>query len=1222
VAFKYDGATHAPAEDAASDAARIRSTTTQAWASPLMSQPATNARRRQRKASVVALGRSIHAGPGWARPRLLGGDWREGLDDRRHPPERGSVHGKALKTLWTYRSAVKQYLLDTLPKWTTGYMLRLWRVVGTMVLVMAPMSLLYPSAGIGYTDGEEMRQTVEVSWGGWGSSLYFSVVALTTLGYGDFAPATVLGLVALQRGELPRDHPDWVAGCVVEQTRAEGMKDGGQGGDGVAEVVVGVLDTLDQTECARNVVPFESLTGGQAAVSEVRNGGADATGNALKSCPWESVMDSFIVDYLRSGDAWLLVGTGPSNAMGYPSWEELARSALDLLREENPGPHMKSGEKALSQRDYPQIFECVGKHLGMPRLLQHLRGILKARNDPKIYDIMAKWPVAVYMTTNWDDEIQGALSRVGESYLTYTNSDAHMSLLEPSFTGGIMKLHGDLRSEDGLVMTSSQYREMCEGDRYAGWRGKMEAVCQMAPLIVVGHSLTDKNIRHVLRAAKLSSGVTKPVCWIAPNVSFPDRKKYLDEFRIRVVGYKQSPGDGHANLVRVLQQLSVFVPSRMSVKMTRETADWIKQGSTAEAAAPALYVYNCLHEIHDSDELQVACLLAVLRSVLPDLRNRRFAIRQALELAGLPTECRLPNSVLTAVAQEAQSTKLLEPTEAPNEFCLVKGALQGLDEQRLQFRHLDSRFRNALVLRTRRVFPKLSQEQATEIAQDIRNALTGYFREGGLTFATALFDEDRTVSLPPCIMEFINRASHKYDDMQLRLAFSYISTHMFTNPSEAERQFLGRLSQGFFAFHSLGILGGAAVERIRSVCESVWLLDSDALIQAVALASPASAAYAACFQRLRNCGVRLFTTTHLLGEAWDHFSFARRVVTENGEDSQDVWASALGDSPYGRSNDFLQGFVNWRAAGNPGGWASYMSTIYGTANPRMPDMERRLGELGIDVVEFSDWPGFEGERDYADQRDYVLQIATRRRRHVSAKGKGQISAEVDAAQRKAGPEAEALVVILRERAGLYHILSEQPGDHSHAWFISNTALLNLLVGESRVTWQSEAFLRFADALPSADANDPERSFGILLHTIARTGVPLLDEDTIARAFKSTIDQTRLVLSQQHERHAAAIEKEYGEPAEGVIERLSPMRRPLAALQLVNQANEHLSRQAAALARDKKEAEDKTEAMKSELDKVAGFRQKLDARKAKGKKTQRQQQSKPGKKKKKKKKRRR
>ncbi|MBT7298163.1 MAG: hypothetical protein HN849_01550, partial [Victivallales bacterium] len=75
-------------------------------------------------------------------------------------------------------------------------------------------------------------------------------------------------------------------------------------------------------------------------------------------------------------------------------------------------------------------------------------------------------------------------------------------------------------------------------------------------------------------------------------------------------------------------------------------------------------------------------------------------------------------------------------------------------------------------------------------------------------------------------------------------------------------------------------------------------------------------------------------------------------------------------------------------------------------------------------------------------------------------------------------------------------------------------------------------------------------------------------------------------------------------------------------QLVNQANEHLSRQAAALARDKKEAEDKTEAMKSELDKVAGFRQKLDARKAKGKKTQRQQQSKPGKKKKKKKKRRR
>jgi hypothetical protein len=118
----------------------------------------------------------------------IGSDFRYALKKPSHIRE-------ALKTLWGYRSEVRQYLLGTVAKWTTGYLLRPWRVVGTMLFVILVMSVLYPFAGVGYTDGEGIRQTVEVSWGGWGSSLYFSVVTLTTLGYGDFSPATVLARV-------------------------------------------------------------------------------------------------------------------------------------------------------------------------------------------------------------------------------------------------------------------------------------------------------------------------------------------------------------------------------------------------------------------------------------------------------------------------------------------------------------------------------------------------------------------------------------------------------------------------------------------------------------------------------------------------------------------------------------------------------------------------------------------------------------------------------------------------------------------------------------------------------------------------------------------------------------------------------------------------------------------------------------------------------------------
>jgi len=248
-------------------------------------------------------------------------------------------------------------------------------------------------------------------------------------------------------------------------------------------------------------------------------------------------MDSFLVGYLQSGKAWVLVGSGASIAMGYPSWEKLASFAVELTTVEQRGHDLANLNRAMANKDYPFVFQEAKNIVGASRLLQHLREKNKPSRKGRIYELIAQWPIPVYLTTNYDDELQNQLGQLGESYNTYLNSEDHFSFLVPSLSGAVVKLHGDLRSETGLILTKEQYEEIEKGENWQYWRTKMTSVFQMNRVIVIGHSLTDRNIRHVLEASKRGAGVEQPICWIAPDVSYQESKDFLEKYRIRVIPY-------------------------------------------------------------------------------------------------------------------------------------------------------------------------------------------------------------------------------------------------------------------------------------------------------------------------------------------------------------------------------------------------------------------------------------------------------------------------------------------------------------------------------------------------------------------------------------------------------------------------------------------------------------------------------------------------------------
>ena len=861
-------------------------------------------------------------------------------------------------------------------------------------------------------------------------------------------------------------------------------------------------------------------------------------------------MDEFLIDYLISGKCYVLIGSGPSCQMGYPSWRDLASSVANTVKIEGHGSNLKALNKALEMRNYPQVFEQAKRILGGPRLLQILNEKMKSSETGTIYELIARWPVPVYLTTNYDDEIQKQFAQLNESYGSYSNSKDHMAHLLPGLDGAIFKLHGDLRSESGLILTSSQYKEIDKSDEWHYWRTKMTSIFQLCRVVVIGHSLTDENIRHVLETAKQGAGVLQPICWIAPDARPGDRRELLEKYRIRVISYDNQDGK-HTNLLRLIENISNFVPPRTSISIQEEINRISQSPLGKDSAAPGFFVFNKLLATTDIEFKRPEIILAAIQSSFPKLASLgEFTLDNALEHVGWPTEIQLGSTLEQQICKLAIDEGLFVQVE--NKFKLSDNAVPLSKTFKNSFDHMRERFINSLLLRIARMFPTLSQSDASMVADDIEASLAGYFREGGLTLATILFssqDTSRQITVPSSIIKFINESSARYNDLLKRQAFSNVSVDIFVNPGSAEKKYLGRISHGFFCFHALGIFGEVAYERLKNAKETVWLVDSNSQIPALALGAPTHSLFKGCFSDMYNAGVKFFTTDKLFDETREHLWFANNLINQYGESSPSVIAAAKGQAPYYKQNQFLEGFVRWRAAGNPCDWPKYLFEIFGTRTPNDEDIKDTLQKIGIMTVDLKDWPGFCDE-NYIECDNYVENIVK------VCESTMQTSDKVDSFKKtdpykKAQPEGEALMIVKRERSGDYYVLSEC-GKQSPAWFITSTSLLNKVEPGAMITWRPEAFLSFTSTLTPTTEVSESQAFESILFAVSLTGKSLLSEEIIENIFGDVIDQVSLEISEQREVYQSTLAQKYGDSPEHVIKSVKPSYRLITAVQIANE----------------------------------------------------------------------
>lgn len=432
---------------------------------------------------------------------------------------------------------------------------------------------------------------------------------------------------------------------------------------------------------------------------------------------------------------------------------------------------------------------------------------------------------------------------------------------------------------------------------------------------------------------------------------------------------------------------------------------------------------------------------------------------------------------------------------------------------------------------------------------------------------------------------------------------------IFVRATDAERAYLGRIAQGFFAFHALGAFGEAAAERFAETKTTVWLIDSSAQIPFLALGSPVCISYRNCFTRLRSMGIRFFTTMKLFNETFEHLWFANEIMKKHKDEIHLVIAASTGQPPFRKSNVFLEGFLRWVDAGNPFEWESYLFAISASRELSKERLVTAIENLGIEVVEFSDWPGFK-QHDYShaeENKSKIVELISEVRQQTPATRDFD---QMSDPEEKATPESEALVIIREERDGHYHIISDE-NEKSPAWFISDTSMLNVIESGLRVTWQTEAFLRFSSTVfPQIDGNASDIAFQSILLSLAQSGVSLLEDNVIENIFRGIIDQATINMNEQREIFQQLLSKKYGTSPDKIFESMPKGSRPLIAVQLANEL-------ASAAASKEKNATEiarkaivRAEKAESDLMKVAKYKQKLQEKKAKRLKKSRKNKSKP------------
>jgi hypothetical protein len=351
-------------------------------------------------------------------------------------------------------------------------------------------------------------------------------------------------------------------------------------------------------------------------------------------------------------------------------------------------------------------------------------------------------------------------------------------------------------------------------------------------------------------------------------------------------------------------------------------------------------------------------------------------------------------------------------------------------------------------------------------------------------------------------------------------------------PNDEQRKYLYHLSQGYFAYHALGLDPKCQKFREDNIRSITWIIDSSAILPLLAVGCYNHLYAVDLFSRAQRLGLTIKTTEALFAEVVEHAKWAQEFVEKNGVNSIDFYRAATAQPGY-RQNLFIDGFIQTANEASNKAFNTYMDKIFGPRRKYRKATESILESYGVETLPFESWPGFQS-RQWLGQRDELEpQIERQRRRLGTYKSREQVKVEAE------------VMVILKEGDIVTHAVE--------CYFISQSAVLNIFArNHESYTWRPESWYRLLICFPGVTP-EPDPIAESMHCEYFASGIEIINEQCYLKFFANAIDGAQRTIDDVAARYRASLKSKYATELKDAFDRMPDLQKPLFAWQVLSKS---------------------------------------------------------------------
>jgi hypothetical protein len=487
------------------------------------------------------------------------------------------------------------------------------------------------------------------------------------------------------------------------------------------------------------------------------------------------------------------------------------------------------------------------------------------------------------------------------------------------------------------------------------------------------------------------------------------------------------------------------------------------------------------------------------------------------------------------VAKQLEKQHLLE-WDAQGVVQLTHEGQARVDENQAQSELLREQVATQIQLDFGHEFPESAEHEVQSFVEAAMRGLRLAMKRRGLSIAACVFaGAAANLHEGLDIFAFLREASNQLGKFEYRAFYIEYLAGIIEKPSQLFARFLAGLSQGYFAFHALGLHRAASSLRHDWLAATVWILDSSVVLPLLAENCYSHPYALDLFKRIRDLEIQVFTTQNLFEEVVGHLKWAVMCIDKYGTESTEFMMIALLRGDY-KQNVFIDGFVRSAAIHPAMTFELYLESIFGKNATDNLDIavEQVLSAFNVQTKRFSKWEGFKSI-DWGDRPYWTQQIRDDRVDHDTYRSESQCEAE-----------AEVIILLLGERNGLFEALEEGP---SRAYFVTQSGVLRRVFPEPDCpVWSPEALYRYLLLFRTEEPWDDSAVYETIRADLFLSGLSVIDKHLYAKFFNPQVNEANLKMDEVRALLRTG-EASYLEALSEFYDTVPELERPFYALQV-------------------------------------------------------------------------